>query len=77
MGSPSVKEDWVVEHRLSRLALHPSNSPSWDLAPAHHTQAHTHKLPLFVKTVLAHKVSTASHYLMSWKICRSKCFHCP
>ena len=56
MGSPSVKEDWVVEHRLSRLALHPSNSPSWDLAPTHHTQAHTHKLPLFVKTVLAHKV---------------------
>ena len=31
MRSPAVKQDWVVELRLARLALDPNNSPGWDI----------------------------------------------
>jgi len=57
MRSPSVKDDWVVEHRLSRLALDTNNSPGWDSLDQAKNTGHTGtaKLPLFVKNVVAHQ----------------------
>merc|ERR1719445_661046 len=53
MRSPTVKDDWVVEHRLSRLALDPNNSPGWDIQDQSQKTPNTNsKLPLFVKNVL-------------------------
>jgi len=51
MQSPSVKEDWVVEHRLSRLALDPGNSPGWDILDPRMA----HKLPLFSHSLVSYK----------------------
>jgi len=51
MQSPSVKEDWVVEHRLSRLALDPGNSPGWDILDSRMA----HKLPLFSHSLVSYK----------------------
>merc|ERR1719411_835614 len=31
MKSPGVRQDWVVELRLARLALDPNNAPGWDI----------------------------------------------
>jgi len=47
MRSPAVKQDWVVELRLARLALDPNNSPGWDILE--HTKSITGRLPLYVK----------------------------
>merc|ERR1719350_2716855 len=52
MRSPAVKQDWVVELRLARLALDPNNSPGWDiLEQAKHL---TTRLPLYVKHLSAY-----------------------
>jgi len=47
MRSPAVKQDWVVELRLARLALDPNNSPGWDILEQ--TKSITGRLPLYVK----------------------------
>merc|ERR1719187_1057486 len=52
MRSPAVKQDWVVELRLARLALDPNNSPGWDiLEQAKHLAT---RLPLYVKHLSAY-----------------------
>jgi len=47
MRSPAVKQDWVVELRLARLALDPNNSPGWDILEQ--SKHITTRLPLYVK----------------------------
>ena len=39
MRSPAVKQDWVVELRLARLALDPNNSPGWDILEQANTRS--------------------------------------
>ena len=47
MRSPAVKQDWVVELRLARLALDPNNSPGWDiLEQANQTEIKTQQNPI-------------------------------
>merc|ERR1719435_747287 len=52
MQSPAVKQDWVVELRLARLALDPNNSPGWDILEQ--SKHMTTRLPLYVKHLSAY-----------------------
>eukprot|EP00088_Acartia_fossae_P030831 TRINITY_DN3181_c0_g3_i1.p1 TRINITY_DN3181_c0_g3~~TRINITY_DN3181_c0_g3_i1.p1 ORF type:complete len:810 (+),score=134.88 TRINITY_DN3181_c0_g3_i1:321-2432(+) len=57
MKSPCVKQDWVTELRLARLALDPHNSPGWEILD---TSKFTGRLPLYVQhlPVLSTEVQT-------------------
>jgi len=46
MKSPAVKQDWVTELRLARLALSPHNSPGWEILDK---SKFTGRLPLYVQ----------------------------
>merc|ERR1719163_2552711 len=52
MRSPGVRQDWVVELRLARLALDPNNSPGWDILEQ--SKHMTTRLPLYVKHLSAY-----------------------
>ncbi|XP_023325596.1 rho guanine nucleotide exchange factor 10 [Eurytemora carolleeae] len=57
MRSPAVKQDWVVELRLARLALSMDNSPGWDVLD---TSKFTGRLPLYVQNLPVLKLEKQS-----------------
>jgi len=69
MRSPGVRQDWVVELRLARLALDPNNAPGWDILEQ--TKSFTGRLPLYVRHLSSYKsdsgnteISTGASYTL-------------
>ncbi|XP_065214377.1 rho guanine nucleotide exchange factor 10-like isoform X3 [Planococcus citri] len=46
LDSPQIRNDWITELRLARLALDPNNSPAWEVPELDHRPST--KMPLFV-----------------------------
>merc|ERR1719481_1223764 len=63
MVSPAVKQDWVVELRLARLALDPNNSPGWDILEQ--TKSITGRLPLYVKHLSCYHSETKNTEILN------------